>query len=104
MTKTEKNKYWKKKYNSYKSSDLSASKWCKENGIPSSTFSKWKKLFDNDSSNNESGWVTVAMKPKPRKKINKTIKVIIGKTCIEYNDETCINTFSDVVKVLIDYV
>ncbi len=102
MTKDEKNKYWKEKYYDFKSSNLSAYKWCKENNIATSTFFKWRKIFE--SSNSESGWVTVNMKNKPTKESNKPIKVVIGKAIVEYSDDTCISTFSNLVKVLMDYV
>lgn len=43
-------KYWKQKYDDFVSSGLSQSRWCKQNGIPTSTFDYWKNKFSTNVS------------------------------------------------------
>jgi len=99
----EKYQFWKKKYASFKSSGLNANQWCKKNKISTSTFSKWKKIFDTESKGNDQ-WATLSVEPIVASMPNTTIRVSVGNATIDYDENTCSHTFSKVVEVLMKYV
>ncbi len=99
----EKYQFWKKKYTSFKSSELNANQWCNKNKISSSTFSKWKKIFDAESKTNDD-WATLSVESKVTSVPNTTVRVSVGKASIDYDENTCSHTFSKVIEVLMKYV
>lgn len=103
MLNNEKYQFWKKKYANYKSSGLNANQWCKKNKISTSTFSKWKKVFETEFKSNDE-WAKLSVEPKVIKIPNTSIKVSIGNAFIDYDENTCSHTFSKVVEVLMKYV
>jgi len=40
---------WEKRYQEWKASGINISKWCRENEIPLSSFSYWKRKFEKRS-------------------------------------------------------
>lgn len=103
MLNNEKYQFWKKKYASFKNSGLNANQWCKKNKISTSTFSKWKKIFDTESKDNDQ-WATLSVEPKVVSMPSTSIKVSIGNASIDYDENMCLLSFSKVVEVLMKYV
>jgi hypothetical protein len=69
---------WKKRIKNYQASGWSAARWCKENGVPESSFSKWKKKILELEKKKEAAvtqWVAV---PKEKRETTTVVTIRIG--------------------------
>lgn len=107
MSKNEKEQFWKNKYDDFIASGLKSSHWCKENNIPISTFTKWKKQF-GDVKPKKTKFASVSMcKSSDNKKPlikGSTLNISIGNATIAFHDDTSQEMLSKAVEVLIKYV
>lgn len=104
MNKTDRENYWKEKYEDFKASGLKSSRWCKLNSIPTSTFTKWKKLFTSSDDSDTKFTSIKVVKENKDKEIDNSLSITIGHAKVEFKSNTCLDTFSKAVEVLNKYV
>jgi hypothetical protein len=69
---------WGKRIKNYQASGWSAARWCKENGVPESSFSTWKKKVLTLEEKKEPAvtqWVTVS---KENRETTTAVTIRIG--------------------------
>lgn len=98
-----KEKIWIERIKDYKSSGLTASKWCEDNNIPihKLRYQITKSNKENKEESKNTKWATATVaKSIDNKEIVKPLKVIIGHSTIEVAPGFDSNTFQTVVKIL----
>ena len=77
----ERENYWRLKFNEWKGSKLSQSKFCESNDIKKSSFGYWVKRFEKEESNNNDNFVELPVSIIKTKEIeiviNNRIKINI---------------------------
>lgn len=97
-----KREIWIKRIQDYKSSGLTAAKWCEKNGLTVHAlryrihkFNKEKKQQES----NQTQWGSVVPTPSEVTEV-KPLKVTIGHSTIEINPGFDLTTFETVVRIL----
>jgi len=94
----DKRKLWTKRIQDYRTSGLTAAKWCEKNEISIHTLKYWITKF-NKEKNQESKktkWTTII----PAESKTESLKVIIGHSTIELAPGFDSETFKKVVRIL----
>lgn len=100
---------WVKHVNDQRESGLSRKMWCEKNNLNVHTFSYWStrlKKEDTPADPNETEWVAL-LPSQPCVSENENtghVSVSIGHALIDFNKNSSIEAFEQVVKVLIKYV
>jgi hypothetical protein len=97
----EKRTKWASRIEDYRSSGLTAAKWCESKGYKLSRLRYWINKFNKEKKNNESAsrWVSVEVS-KPVVSEASPIKVTIGKVSIEISSGFDPAAFEEVVRIL----
>ncbi len=97
----EKRIMWESRIKDYRSSNLTADKWCESKGYKLSRLRYWINKFNKEEKNNDSvsKWIAVEVS-NPVANDVKPIKVTIGKASIEISYGFDSDTFEEVVRIL----
>jgi|SRR5690625_1686178 len=104
MTRTEKRIEWKAKIDAWKSSELSAAAWCREQGVNPSQMYYWIRNFEDDKATDsarETQWLTVDMKEESLNfRLGDPVLIHFDSMSIEVRQGTDMALLSDVMDVL----
>lgn len=92
---------WADRIEEYRSSDLTATKWCESKGYKISRLRYWIHKFNKEKANSEStsNWAAVEVSSPVVYDVNP-IKVTIGKASIEISSGFDSSAFEEVVRIL----
>lgn len=94
--------FWIERIETYKSSGLTATQWCKEEGMAVHKLRYRITQFNKEKQDKstKTKWTTVIAKDIIEEKSASLLKVIIGKSIIEISSGFDPDTFESVVKIL----
>lgn len=97
----EKRTMWASRIEEYRSSDLTAVKWCEEKGYKLSRLRYWIHKFNKEKNTSESSkWASVEVSKHVVTEVVSPIRVTIGEVAIEVEPGFDSKTFEAVVKIL----
>lgn len=101
MTAYEREKFWEKQIELFKTSGQKDTEWCRSNGIGLRTLNKWmKRLSDTDGINTSSNNRFIIAKAITEQQTGSIISIKIGKATISLDSEFDVDALTKVIQII----